>query len=191
MSLPPPSLLPLALNDQSDLNSLLAYYRSRIESFEDERREWLQKMEEIREKQDLKHKTEWELKKRREEISELQRTLSEAKLIIFDERQKSLKLTRDNDLMKIREVEDRRKIGENSAEAACQQANGLIMAGDGSGSDRYFLPCCCEYGQRTGRSGGQLGGSSPTGSAVAPSTMPSAATHPSRRIVEVSSWTML
>lgn len=112
MSLPPPSLLPLALNDQSDLNSLLAYYRSRIESFEDERREWLQKMEEIREKQDLKHKTEWELKKRREEISELQRTLSEAKLIIFDERQKSLKLTRDNDLMKIREVEDRRKIGE-------------------------------------------------------------------------------
>lgn len=109
---PPPPLLPLALNDQSDLNTLLAYYRSRIESFEEERREWLQKMEEIREKQALRHKIEWELKKRREEISELQRTLSEAKIIIFDERQKSLKLTRENDLMRLKEVEDRRKIGE-------------------------------------------------------------------------------
>ncbi len=105
-------ILPLAISEQSDPNSLLSFYRSRLSSFDEERQEWLRSIELIREKQDLRHKLDWELKKRKEEISDLQRTLSEAKLIIFDERQKSLKLLRENDELKVREIEDRRKIGE-------------------------------------------------------------------------------
>ena len=41
-------LFKMACNDEDELNSLLAYYRDRINDFERERTEWLEKLEEVR-----------------------------------------------------------------------------------------------------------------------------------------------
>ena len=79
-------LFMMAANDEEQLNSLLAYYRSKIAEFDKERLEWLTKIEELRIQYDDKHRSEWELHKRKEEISDLQRTLSEHKLMLFEER---------------------------------------------------------------------------------------------------------
>jgi coiled-coil domain-containing protein 77 len=91
---------------------LLSYYRSKIGEFDKERMEWLAKIEEIRISHEDKHRLEWELLKRKEEIAELQRTLSESKLMLFEERQLCLKLQRDNDQLKLKELEDRKRIQE-------------------------------------------------------------------------------
>lgn len=46
---------------------ILAYYRSRADVFDSDRQQLYSKLEAIRIKQDIVHKTEWELKKRRQE----------------------------------------------------------------------------------------------------------------------------
>ena len=70
----------MALNDEDELNSLLTYYRDRISEFDNERNEWLEKLQEVRLNyvfylkircQEDKHKLEWELQKRKDEIIEL------------------------------------------------------------------------------------------------------------------------
>lgn len=54
---------------------ILAYYRTRIDAFDQDRVAFYSKLDQIRLKSDLVHKAEWELKKRIEEKSELQRAL--------------------------------------------------------------------------------------------------------------------
>ena len=71
----------MAVNDENEINSLLSYYRDRINDFENERTEWLEKLEKVRlnqvthlflilkknkftiikYNQEEKHKLEWEL----------------------------------------------------------------------------------------------------------------------------------
>lgn len=51
----------MAVNDENEINSLLSYYRDRINDFENERTEWLEKLEKVRLNQEEKHKLEWEL----------------------------------------------------------------------------------------------------------------------------------
>jgi len=50
------------------------------------------------------------LRKRMDEISDLQKALNDAQTYLFDERQHVLKLYAENDELKIQELEDRRKI---------------------------------------------------------------------------------
>ncbi len=38
----------MACNDEDELNSLLTYYRDRINDFDKERTEWLEKLEDVR-----------------------------------------------------------------------------------------------------------------------------------------------
>lgn len=104
--------LKLAVNDENEINTLLTYYRARLADFDKERQEWLEKLEVMRTSQEEKHRSEWELQKRKEEISDLQKNISEVKLSLFDERQQILKLKKENDLLKIKEIEDRKKISE-------------------------------------------------------------------------------
>ena len=104
--------LKLAVNDENEINTLLTYYRARLADFDKERQEWLEKLEVNRTSQEEKHRSEWELQKRKDEISDLQKTISELKLSLFDERQQILKLKKENDLLKIKEIEDRKKISE-------------------------------------------------------------------------------
>ncbi len=105
-------LFKMAFNEESEANTLLAYYRDRINAFDREREEWLQKLEVVKMSQEEHHRQTWELQKRRDEISELQKSLSEAKLSLYNERQLVLKLARENDDLKVKELEDRRKISE-------------------------------------------------------------------------------
>lgn len=104
--------LKLAINDENEMNTLLSYYRARLSDFDQERQDWLEKLETLRQSQEEKHKSDWELQKRKEEISELQKTISELKLSLFEERQQILKLKKENDLLKMKEIEDRKKIAE-------------------------------------------------------------------------------
>ncbi len=80
----------MAVNDEDELNSLLTYYRDRINDFDKERTQWLEKLQEVSLKQQEKHRQEWEIQKRAQEIGELQRTISELKVKLFDERQQVL-----------------------------------------------------------------------------------------------------
>ena len=52
----------------------------------------------------------WEQRQREEEIAELQKALSDMQIYLFQERENVLRLFAENDRLKIREVEDRKKI---------------------------------------------------------------------------------
>jgi coiled-coil domain-containing protein 77 len=54
-------LFKLAYNEESEANTLLAFYRDRIHNFDLEREEWLQKLELVKMSQQEQHKTQWEL----------------------------------------------------------------------------------------------------------------------------------
>lgn len=58
----------------------------------------------------FQHKTQWELRQREEEIAELQKALSDMQVYLFQEREHVLRLYAENDRLKIRELEDRKKI---------------------------------------------------------------------------------
>ena len=76
-----------------DLARLLDYYRHRVEAFEKERIEWLERLEAIRLSQEDNHKLEWELKKRTDEVIELQDALKKNSLGIHEERKQIYSLT--------------------------------------------------------------------------------------------------
>lgn len=52
----------------------------------------------------------WEQRQREEEIAELQKALSDMQVYLFQERENVLRLFAENDRLKIREVEDRKKV---------------------------------------------------------------------------------
>lgn len=58
----------------------------------------------------FQHKLQWEQRQREEEIAELQKALSDMQVYLFQERENVLRLFAENDRLKIREVEDRKKI---------------------------------------------------------------------------------
>ena len=60
-------------NISPDTFALLTYLRCRVDSIEKERHEWLEKLNNIRVKQDVAHKQAWELRTRKTEIDELNR----------------------------------------------------------------------------------------------------------------------
>lgn len=51
----------------------------------------------------------WELRQREEEIAELQKALSDMQVYLFQEREQVLRLYAENDRLKIRELEDRKR----------------------------------------------------------------------------------
>uniref|UniRef100_A0A8B9GJV7 Uncharacterized protein n=1 Tax=Amazona collaria TaxID=241587 RepID=A0A8B9GJV7_9PSIT len=56
------------------------------------------------------HKLQWEIRQREEEIAELQKALSDMQVYLFQEKEHVLRLYSENDRLKIRELEDRKKI---------------------------------------------------------------------------------
>lgn len=55
-----------------DLQKILAYYRERVQAHEIDRQQYIAKMDKLRIKAEISHKTDWELKKRVEERVELE-----------------------------------------------------------------------------------------------------------------------
>ncbi|NXY45319.1 CCD77 protein, partial [Ceuthmochares aereus] len=74
------------------------------------------------------HKLQWEVRQREEEIAELQKALSDMQVYLFQEREHVLRLYSENDRLKIRELEDRKKI---------QRL--LALVGTDKGEVTYFL----------------------------------------------------
>lgn len=103
-------------NDRTDLESLqptaelCAWYRTRIAGFEAERAELLRRLTLCNPQREELHKTDWELRKRTDEVKDLQKALSDAHAYLFDERQRLLELQAENDALKLQEMEDRKRI---------------------------------------------------------------------------------
>jgi coiled-coil domain-containing protein 77 len=89
---------------------LLSFYRGKVAGFEAERRELLARLGDAEAQGAELHRLRWEARAREEEIGELQRALSDARLFLYDERELALKLAAENDGLKAQEVEDRRRI---------------------------------------------------------------------------------
>ncbi|KAM9293126.1 coiled-coil domain-containing protein 77 [Morus bassanus] len=89
---------------------LLEYYRKKIADFDEEHEDLLRRLERYKETYDEQHKLQWELHQREEEVAELQKALSDMQVFLFQEREHVLRLYSENDRLKIRELEDRKKI---------------------------------------------------------------------------------
>ena len=72
--------------EKRDLARLVDYYRMKIETYEKERLEYLSLLDSLKIKNEDQHKTEWELRRRKEEIVELEQALYEANITLNNER---------------------------------------------------------------------------------------------------------
>ncbi|KAM4572696.1 coiled-coil domain-containing protein 77 [Odontesthes bonariensis] len=89
---------------------LLEFYRQKIAQYDGEHEEMLQMLEKYKGVTEDQHKLQWEVRQREGEIAELQNALSDMQVYLFQEREQSLRLYAENDRLKIRELEDRKKI---------------------------------------------------------------------------------
>ncbi|KAM5172612.1 coiled-coil domain-containing protein 77 isoform 1-T2 [Mantella aurantiaca] len=106
---------------------LLEYYRKKIAEFDEEHEELAKRLEQYKSTYEEQHKLQWEMRQREEEIAELQKALSDMQVYLFQEREHVLRLYSENDRLKIRELEDRKKI---------QQL--LALVGTSNGEITYF-----------------------------------------------------
>ncbi|ELV13201.1 Coiled-coil domain-containing protein 77 [Tupaia chinensis] len=106
---------------------LLEYYQKKMAECEAENEDLLQKLELYREACEGQHKLEWDLQQREEEIAELQKALSDMQVCLFQEREHVLRLYSENDRLRIRELEDKKKI-----------QNLLALVGTDTGEVTYF-----------------------------------------------------
>ncbi|XP_067907217.1 coiled-coil domain-containing protein 77 isoform X2 [Heterodontus francisci] len=89
---------------------LLEYYRKKIAEFDEEHENLLRRLEDYKTTYEEQHKLQWEMRQREEEIEELQKALGDMQVYLFQEREHALRLYAENDRLKIRELEDRKKI---------------------------------------------------------------------------------
>ncbi|XP_007503855.1 coiled-coil domain-containing protein 77 isoform X2 [Monodelphis domestica] len=91
-------------------NELLEYYRRKVLECDEQNEEILRKLEKysliFKDRQQL----ELEIQQREEEITELQKALSDIQVYLFQEREHVLRLYSENDRLKIKELEDRKRI---------------------------------------------------------------------------------
>ncbi|MED6267265.1 Coiled-coil domain-containing protein 77 [Characodon lateralis] len=89
---------------------LLEFYRQKIAQYDAEHEELLQMLEKYKSVTEDQHKLRYDIRQREGEIAELQNALSDMQVYLFQEREQSLRLYAENDRLKIRELEDRKKI---------------------------------------------------------------------------------
>lgn len=94
----------------SDKYEVLNYYRDLVEKNDQEREDWLAKHELVRVKQGLVHKTEWEIKTRQEEISELERQVAIREEVLQQGRDDLMRLAKENEDLIIAQQTDREKL---------------------------------------------------------------------------------
>jgi len=89
---------------------LLEYYRKKIAEFDDEHEEMIQRMNKYKISHEDQQKMELELAQREQEIVDLQKAISDLQVCVLQEREQVLRLYAENDRLKIREVNDKKKI---------------------------------------------------------------------------------
>ncbi|NWV26745.1 CCD77 protein, partial [Origma solitaria] len=108
-------------------HELLEYYRKKIADFDEEHEELVKRLEKYKQTYDEQHQLQWEVRHLEEETAELQKALSDMQVYLFQEREQVLRLYSENDRLKIRELEDRKRI---------QQL--LALVGINEGEVTYF-----------------------------------------------------
>lgn len=103
-------LFKMACNSEDQLNSLLSYYRDRMNDFDKERVEWVTRLHEVVTTEAEKHRLKWDLQKKKEEVSTLKETLDKFRSSLYTERQNVLAISRENDLLRLKEVDDHKKL---------------------------------------------------------------------------------
>ncbi|XP_060770679.1 coiled-coil domain-containing protein 77 isoform X2 [Neoarius graeffei] len=106
---------------------LLEFYRQKVAQFDAEHDDLLQLLEKYKSTTEDQHKLQWEVRQREEEIAELQKALSDMQVYLFQEREQALRLYAENDRLKIKELEDRKKI-----------QHLLVLVGPDAGEITYF-----------------------------------------------------
>ena len=89
---------------------LVKFYRDRVNDFERERDELMQRVDAVGIRRAELHQSECELKKRTDEVGDLQKALSYSHAYLFEERERLLKLQTENDELKVQEADDRQRI---------------------------------------------------------------------------------
>ncbi|NXR56157.1 CCD77 protein, partial [Hippolais icterina] len=108
-------------------HELLEYYRKKIADFDEEHEELIKRLEKYKQTYDEQHQLQWEVHHLEEEIAELQKALSDMQVFLYQEKEQVLRLYSENDRLKLRELEDRKKI---------QQL--LAILGTNKGEVTYF-----------------------------------------------------
>ncbi|XP_077424349.1 coiled-coil domain-containing protein 77 [Vanacampus margaritifer] len=107
---------------------LLEFYKEKIAQFDGEHGQLLKMLEKYKSIIEDQHKLQGDLRQREGEIAELQNALSDMQVYLYQEREQSLRLHAENDRLKIRELEDRKKI-----------QHLLSMVGSDEGETTYFM----------------------------------------------------
>ena len=102
----------------SEDKRLLSHYRNRLQMFEKEREEWLERIERLFSEQKNYSNTLKQAKDSNDEIFKLQTRLSEVQSAIFSEKHQAMKLNRENELLKLEQMQDRRQLMEFMSLAA-------------------------------------------------------------------------
>lgn len=156
---------------------LLEYYRKKIAEFDGEHEDMLKRLDAYKGTYEEQHKLQWEMRQREEEIAELQKALSDMQVYLFQEREHVLRLYSENDRLKIRELEDRKKI-----------QHLLALVGPDTGEVTYFYkepphkviipqkstksshPLSAKENRPQGKSGNKRPSGKPTNGADSPTT---------------------
>ncbi|NXY38683.1 CCD77 protein, partial [Pomatorhinus ruficollis] len=91
-------------------HELLDYYRRRVADFDGEHEELMRRLEKYKQTYDEQHQLQREVRHMEEEVAELQKALSDMQVLLFQEKEQVLRLYSENDRLKLRELEDRKKI---------------------------------------------------------------------------------
>jgi hypothetical protein len=89
---------------------ILSYYRNRADAFDTDRASLYAKLDEIRLKQDLVHKAEWECRKRTEEKAQLEAALEQCQTVLYLERENILQTKRKCDEMRLKQNKNKKDI---------------------------------------------------------------------------------
>eukprot|EP00899_Mesostigma_viride_P008061 jgi/Mesvir1/17256/Mv07665-RA.1 len=102
--------LPLSLDEIPPSRELVDYYRARLAEADQEREDIIQKIDLCRATHEELHKWKWEAQQRAEELAEAQKALSDAHLVLFEERERVLAIQAENDALRVQELDDRKRI---------------------------------------------------------------------------------
>ena len=86
------------------------YYQQRCDEFAQLEEDYVARIQALETSVEEKHKARWQYLRAESEVEDLQQALSDAKLALFDEKEKVTQLNAENDMLKIQELEDRQRI---------------------------------------------------------------------------------
>ncbi|OQR94315.1 hypothetical protein THRCLA_08194 [Thraustotheca clavata] len=94
----------------SGAKDLLAFYRERCDTFNEERKEWLERLKQLETSREGLHQVEWQNKMQKQEIAELKEELVCVQDQMLGLKETIAALESEKSLLKIQEAEDRKRI---------------------------------------------------------------------------------